>query len=216
MRRLYSDGGTELAQIFRSTRAQGAATSLDMTHVDRRSEAGKVNWIEFLRTVLPQVDLFLPSLDEILFMLQAEPCNSQCPDAGTLDGIADKLLKMGCAIVVLKLGENGLFVKTTESLERLRSVGGNLVPEPRRWLDRTVIAPNFIVEVAGTTGAGDCAIAGFLAGLLKGLALDEAATTAAAAGACCVEKVDATSGVPSWDALQKRIRSGWKRRPAIA
>ena len=62
------------------------------------------------------------------------------------------------------------------------------------------------------TGAGDCAIAGFLAALCHGLGPDDAARMAVAAGGASVERPDATSGVPSWEALQARIASGWKRR----
>ena len=36
MRRLYSDGGRELAEIFRLAKSQGLTTSLDMTQIDRR------------------------------------------------------------------------------------------------------------------------------------------------------------------------------------
>ena len=68
------------------------------------------------------------------------------------------------------------------------------------------------VEVVGATGSGDCAIAGFLAGLLKGQRPEEALTSAAAVGACNVEQADAVSGVPSWEEVQARIRPGWKRR----
>ena len=72
----------------------------------------------------------------------------------------------------------------------------------------------FAVEVAGTTGAGDCTIGGFLAGLLRGLAPEAVMTAAVGTGACCVEKPDATSGVVQWQALQNRIDGGWARRPA--
>ena len=68
--------------------------------------------------------------------------------------------------------------------------------------------------VAGTTGAGDAAIAGFLASLAKGLPPEDALTMAVAVGACCVEEPDATSGVRSWDATAERVKGGWRRARA--
>ena len=73
-------------------------------------------------------------------------------------------------------------------------------------------APCFQVPVVGTTGAGDCTIAGFLAGLTKGLALEDATTAAVAVGAFNVESADATSGIPAWSAVEARMHSGAARR----
>jgi hypothetical protein len=78
-----------------------------------------------------------------------------------------------------------------------------------RWLGRELLAPAFQVSVVGTTGAGDCAIAGFLAAVLRGLGPEAALAAATAAGACNVERPDAISGVPSWEALHHRITEGW-------
>jgi hypothetical protein len=76
------------------------------------------------------------------------------------------------------------------------------------------LAPAFQVKTVGTTGAGDCAVAGFLAALLRGYAPEGTLTATVAAGACNVEVADATSGIPSWQALHARIQQGWRRRTA--
>ena len=52
----------------------------------------------------------------------------------------------------------------------------------------------------------------FLAGLVKGLALEDAATAAVAVGAFNVESADATSGIPAWSAVDARMRGGAARR----
>ncbi|MGC8782667.1 MAG: PfkB family carbohydrate kinase, partial [Anaerolineae bacterium] len=70
----------------------------------------------------------------------------------------------------------------------------------------------FRVEVAGTTGAGDATIAGFLAALLRGLGPAEAVTAAVAVGACNVEAADALSGLRPWDETMRRVAAGWPRR----
>jgi sugar/nucleoside kinase (ribokinase family) len=183
MRSIYSDGGRQMEALFRNVRARGLLTSLDMSMPDPASEAGRVDWPAWLRRVLPFVDYYMPSLDETRMMLRSED------DAGTL---SRQLRDWGAGVVGLKLGDQGLYV---------------------RWPDRELWAPCFRVEVAGTTGAGDCTIAGFLAGLVRGLSPERIMTLAVATGACCCEAADATSGVQAWDQVWRRIESGWDRLP---
>ncbi len=188
MRRMYADGGAELVTLFRRARAAGLITSLDMAHVDSQSAAGQVDWRALLHECLPAVDLFLPSLDEVFFMLDRERFQATVERAGSagllaaVDGtllgeLADQLLTLGAAVVGLKLGEQGLYLRTTSDPARLAPLGLKPV-----WLGRELLAPAFQVQVAGTTGAGDCAVAGFLAALLRGFP-PEAALTAATAPA---------------------------------
>ena len=68
MRHMYADGGEELTEIFRRVKAAGLTTSLDMAAVDPESEAGKADWAAILRKVLPYVDYFVPSVEELCFM----------------------------------------------------------------------------------------------------------------------------------------------------
>ena len=103
--------------------------------------------------------------------------------------IARQLSGWGAKIAGLKMGDKGLFV---------------------RWTDRVLHAPCFKINVAGTTGAGDATIAGFLAGYLRNLPAEQTMTLAAAVGACCCEAPDATSGIRSWDATWDRINAGWQ------
>lgn len=224
MRRMYADGGRELVSLMAGVKAAGLATSLDMAHVDVDSAAGRVDWRALLVAVLPFVDFFLPSLDEVLYMLDPARCRDVMARAGTqnpaavggfalLDELSKELLAMGVAVVGLKLGDHGMYLRTTADAARLAEVGGLALDA--RWLDRELYAPAFAVRVAGTTGAGDCAIAGFLAALLRGLGPEVALKTAVAAGACNVEQADAISGVPTWDALQARLAQPWPQLPGL-
>ncbi len=179
MRRFYADPG-ELAKMFRRVKELGLTTSLDMAFPDPNSEAGRAPWPVILKNALPHVDIFLPSLDEMRFMLGMED----------MRGIGRQLLEWGAKTVGLKLGEDGLYVRTA---------------------DRELHAPCFRANVVGTTGSGDCTIAGFLAGWLKGQSLEQMVTSAVAVGACNVEAADATSGIIPWDQVQARIAAGWPR-----
>jgi len=210
MRRMYSDGGEGLHDIFHRARQAKLTTSLDLAQVDRNSDAARVDWRAYFRRVLPEVDVFLPSVDEVRYMLGGD--ESQAVDGKLLAEIAADLLAMGPAIVAIKLGDQGLYVRTAER-GRLSSCGLAGPGDPSAWANRELLAPCFLVNVAGTTGAGDCTIAGFLASLLHGLMPEDSATSAVAAGACCVERPDATSGIPDWNILQARIRAGWRKLP---
>jgi sugar/nucleoside kinase (ribokinase family) len=84
---------------------------------------------------------------------------------------------------------------------------------PARWANRELLVPCFQVEAAGTTGSGDATIAGLLTDLLQGMAPEAAVRSAVAVGACSVERVDATSGIPTWQAVQERIAASWPSAP---
>ncbi len=70
MRRLYSDGGLELAGLFAAAHDRGLVVSLDTCVPDPNSAAGRVDWVAFLARVLPAVDVFSPSVDELRAMLR--------------------------------------------------------------------------------------------------------------------------------------------------
>jgi hypothetical protein len=94
----------------------------------------------------------------------------------------------------------------------LAFVAEQLDLECTAWLARELLVPCFDVQVGGTTGAGDCTVAGLLAGVLRGLGPEDAMLAAVGTGACSVEQPDATSGVPPWQAVQDRIAGEWSQR----
>jgi sugar/nucleoside kinase (ribokinase family) len=216
MKRMYSDGGEQLTAIFRRIKSLGMTTSLDMARPDPCGAAAKAPWATILEMALPYVDVFEPSVDELLFMLDRPAFDSF--EAGgelapaMLTRLADRLLAMGAGAVVLKLGDKGCYVRTTGSRRRLAAMGRAAPQLVDDWLGRELLSPCFEVKVTGTTGAGDCTIAGFLAGLLHGLGAGDTLSAATAVGACSVEAADANSGVPLWQAVQVRVAGGWKRR----
>lgn len=225
MKQMYADDGAELATILKLAKQSGTTVSLDMARPDPDSPAGKVNWRQILANVLPYVDLFLPSFEEILYMLNRERYNelSQRADSSDLIGYADtellssltdEMIQMGTAVAGIKLGERGLFVKTTSDEKRWNGITG-VRPDVQQlnWLNRELYVPCYQVTAEGTTGAGDCTIAGFLAGWVLGLDPEEALLGAVGVGACNVEKRDAVSGIPSWQEVQQRISGGWAQHP---
>ena len=218
MRRMYTHAGEGLVEVLRRAKATGVTTSLDMTFPDPSSEGGRADWRVILKAALPYVDVFLPSLEELLFALRPKTYEQLCASgpllaqatAALLADLGLELLDMGVKVAVLKLGHRGLYLRTGGP-DRLESLGRARPAGWRQWIDREMWAPCFQVNVAGTTGSGDATIAGFLAALLRGLSPERAMTMAVAVGACNVEAADALSGLRTWDATAERVTAGWAR-----
>lgn len=211
MRRLYENDGAELRKLLQEVKETGVTTVMDMAMPDPNTGAGQVNWPLVLEQVLPFVDIFMPSLEEILLMLnQMGPDSDTQGMAASLYDLSENLLAFGTGIVGLKLGDKGLYLRTA-SAERLAVMGKARPAEHGAWSDRELWSPVFDVAVKGTTGAGDATIAGFIAALLRNLEPEDVLTVATAVGACCVEEADATSGIRTWDETLARIRADWPR-----
>ncbi|MCA9263132.1 MAG: carbohydrate kinase family protein [Planctomycetales bacterium] len=226
MRGTYHDGGVSFTRQWRRFCDAGLVTSLDMAMPDPDSESGRVDWQRWLETTLPSVDIFLPSLDEILLMLEPQLYRDLTSRAGNqnllvaaesdlLASTADTLLSYGASIVALKLGDQGFYLRTSGDLAELQQREQWSSFPWRAWADREIYAPCFQVDVVGTTGSGDCTVAGFLAGLFSTPTPEEAAIRAVGVGACNVESADATSGIPSLDVVEARIARGWSQRSSV-
>jgi sugar/nucleoside kinase (ribokinase family) len=219
---MYADSGAELRTMFARVQSEtGAATSLDMCSVDPDSDAGQIDWHQLLVATLPFVDVFAPSLGELAFMLdhalhERLQAGTALVDRAKLAELALTLTALGVAVVAIKVGEQGLYLRTSGDLPRIRAFCDRLgLADAERWHDCEVLAPCFApARVLGTTGSGDATIAGLLAGMLRGEGPIQAATSATAVGACSVEAVDPTSGVPHWERVARRIGDGWERLPS--
>lgn len=217
---MYADGGVQLTEIMRRARATGVTTSLDTCAVDPAAPAGRADWRAILTAVLPHVDIFLPSFEEIIFMLRRPQHDALTASHGgdllaaatpeLLADLADELLALGAGIVGLKLGHRGFYLRTA-GRAALAQLGRGRPADLAAWAERELWAPCFQVAVVGTTGAGDATIAGFLAALLRGLTPEATMNAAVAVGACNVEAPDALSGIRPWDDTLRRVAAGWPR-----
>lgn len=213
MERMYANDGAELERLLARVRERGLVTSLDMSMPDPDSPSGRIDWKALLRRVLPHVDFFLPSFDEISFMLGVEAGDP--PPLERLREIGGWLLDAGASVVVLKLGSHGLYLRTRPDpnrVERLRALGTS---DLAAWTWRELYTPCFKADVVGTTGAGDCTIAGFLAEVARGAGPEAALAFATAVGGFNVEAPDATSGIPARERVIERIRAGWEKHPPM-
>ena len=219
MKHTWENDGAELVSLFRRIKEKGIATSLDLAAVDPYSPAGHADWEKILSGVLPWVDFFVPSFEELCWMLDRERYDRLASSGGDLtDGLdmeaealplADKLLSMGCRIVMIKCGTSGMLLRTADR-EKLAGVGSALELDAAGWCGRKVFQPCFRADIVrSATGAGDTSIAAFLAAVLSGRDPSSCIALASAEGACCVTAYDALSGLKPLDELEERIRKGW-------
>ncbi len=225
MRLMYADGGGQLSEIFRRAKESGVTCSLDMALPDPASAAGRADWPTILKKTLPYLDIFLPSIEEILFMVRRETYEELCRQAGSpnflplltpelLSDLSRELQELGAKIVCFKLGDRGFYLRTP-ARPVIESLGRACPSHPAAWANQELWASCFEVELVGAAGSGDTTIAGFLAALLRDMSPQEAVTAAVAVGACNVEAADTLSGLRSWEETMARIAAGWSRRKLV-
>ena len=226
LRSLFRNDGEQLTEIFRRVKGMGVTTSLDMALPDPASEAGRADWAGILRRTLPYVDLFLPSVEEMLFMLERErfmELTRRAAGRDLLDALEPddprrlgrRLLDCGAKVVALKCGRRGLYA-ATGAANTLAGFGAAPPADPANWTDRELWEEPFAVaRVASATGAGDTAIAGFLCAWLRGQTIEMCARYANAVGAQNVMVYDSVSGIRTWADTQRMVAAGWakERRP---
>ena len=201
MAKMYQDCGRALVELFSKAKASKMLTSLDMAMPDPNSPAGKAPWRDIISRLMPLVDIFLPSIDELLVMLGKDASGFTLE---LVQEAAAEILDMGAHTVGIKLGDQGFYLRTS-------SKAGDVFGSS--WAERELLAPSFLVKTQGTTGAGDTTIAGFLAGVALQKSPEETLTWAVAVGAHCVEGLSAIGAIPNLHQVEERIRRGWPQRP---
>lgn len=135
----------------------------------------KARWQKIIKPALKYVDIFMPSIDEARKIAQKEE----------VEGCAQEFFEWGVESLVIKLGSAGCYIK--ENKEK----AGKIIPSCKG------------IKAVDTTGAGDSFCSGFLAALSKGKSFYECARFANAAGAMCVMSTGATTGIQSFEEIEK-------------
>lgn len=164
----FDGKGTE--KLLKYAMENGVLCCMD-TAWDSRGE-----WLRKIESSLKYLDWFMPSYDEA------------CEMSGKKDPeeIAQFFRSKGVRDIVIKLGEEGCFVKQGDNK-------GYRVPAFNK------------VKAVDTSGAGDSFCAGFITGLYKGWTIPECARFANAVGAHCIMQIGTTTGIRSIAETQKFI-----------
>ena len=223
MRSMYLNDGDELIKMMKRVKEAGVATSMDLASVDDSSEAGKVNWRHVLERVMPYVDIFVPSVEELCYMLDKERFQewqeraAECDVTEILDvekdvkPLADECMKMGAKMLLLKCGVPGMYF-CSASKEVLSQISERLELDVDAWAGKEYFEKSYVPErVLSGTGAGDTSIAAFLTAMTDGCTPEEALHLAAGTGASCVAAYDSLSGLKSFEELRKKIDAGWEK-----
>lgn len=185
---LYASGGDALVHLVAGASAAGATVSIDTAEIDPTSEAGRVDWEAVLARTLPAVDVMKSSLDDLAAMLPNRRGTGPIAWADTLVGL-------GAAVAVVTAGAGGLYVRTGPAA-RFETAARTLGAATEDWVNRELWVPPLAIQVRATTGAGDSAAAGFLAGLSDGRGPIDCALLSAATAAARI------SGRPITDAYR--------------
>ena len=224
MKKIFENDGEELIKIFKRVKELGVTTSLDMSLPDASSESGKADWEKILKNLLPYVDIYIPSVEETMFMISRadfDELNRKADggdlllnlDINKLQELGEKLTSMGTKVAVIKCGVRGYYIRTND----LEGMGKAKPADMENWKNRELYEESFHVEkVAAATGSGDSSIAGFLTAFLKGKSIEETIRIACAVGGQNVQVYDALSGIKTWDETLAMIPSWEKNKAEIS
>lgn len=198
---LHADEGRPLQRLLTRVQSLGATTAVDMALPDPESPGGRADWQQILDCTLPHIDIFVPSIEELLFML--EPAEHaaiaarasggdmiEAIDRPIFDQLADRVLGCGVKILLIKAGHRGAYLRTAGS--------------PATWIDPFPVECD---RVKNACGAGDCAGAAFLSSLLKGDPVERAGRYAMLAGRDNLYGNDALSGLRDWNSMARQLET---------
>ncbi|MBO6137106.1 MAG: carbohydrate kinase family protein [Lachnospiraceae bacterium] len=223
MKKTYLNDAEEMLRILDRVREGGTITSMDMAAVDADSVAGSVDWRSIIERIIPKVDIFVPSIEELVYMMSPEKYAELEKRASggditlSLDikrdvaPLAKELIGLGAKVIMIKCGAPGMYYKTSDerSLERISE---RLGIDAKEWGDKEGFVRSFVPDkILSGTGAGDTSIAAFLTSMLKGFGVEKAVNYAAATGASCLTAYDSLSGLLSFEEIEKKIGGGWKK-----
>ena len=222
MKKMYRNDGKELVEMLCRVKECNTATSLDLAAVDETSEAGRADWEKILGKALPYVDFFVPSVEELCFMMDRSRYEEWSRRAAGKDmteiltpedvkPLAERVVFMGAKVALIKCGALGMYYKTAER-EEIKPLCEDLDLNVDAWAGKEGFENSFVPEkILSATGAGDTSIAAFLVSILEGSGLEEAVQMALATGACCLSGYDALSGLRPLSELREKISEGWPR-----
>ena len=159
--------GHGAAALFKAAQAKGKLTCMDVTW----DTTGR--WLSVIEPCLPHLSFFMPSIREA----------EKIAGTGRPEDIAAFFQARGVGTAVVKLGEEGCYVKP--------------------GAEAGFFVKAFPTEVVDTTGAGDSFVAGYLTGVVKKWEPKRCASLGCAVAALNIRRVGATAGIPTFEEARK-------------
>lgn len=218
LKQFFSNGGSQLVDLFSKIQDMGVVTSLDFSLPDPETESGRANWPEIMKKVLPFTDIFVPSLVEALqIMLPAKFAEIQsiCEGVDILDHIPTDLVRFlgkaivdsGVKILLLKMGHRGVYLLTGD-VSQINDKGYGLSEE--NWNFNELWCETFPADqsrIINATGAGDTAVAAFLSAILDGYTAESSLKYAAIAGRNSLYCNNIYEELPGWNEMTEEVGS---------
>lgn len=221
MEGFYQNNAKELIEMYKSIKKAGLITSMDVAAIDPDSNAGRLDWKEILKNVLPYVDIFEPSFEELLCMVDSDAYIKLMERAGEEDvcmclslendilPLAKKVMDFGVSVLLIKCGTAGMYLCTSKDVSKKLGLSSE-------WNDFKCFQKSYKPDrIKSAIGAGDTAIAAFLYGVINGYKPKQAMEIASATGAMCITEYDTFSGLLDIKELENKIKDNWETQDFI-
>jgi sugar/nucleoside kinase (ribokinase family) len=217
LKQFYQNDGSQLKDLFDRIQSLGVVTSLDFSLPDPDSESGKLNWPQFMHQILPRTDIFVPSLEELLKILQPlkyEELLSTGNDLlektslDTIREIGRQVINQGVKILLIKAGHKGAYLLTGDV--SLLNSGTGLILNTEEWTDRELWCNAYEADsskIRNSSGAGDTSSAAFLSAILLGENPELSLKYAAMAGRNNLYCTNIYDDLDNWDNMTEEIKS---------
>ena len=221
LKQFFIHQGEQLIQMFSKIDKMGVVTSLDFSLPDPESESGKADWPEIMRKTIPFVDIFVPSVEELICIMRPDeyaviqstlPKDSDIADAipfGLIKKTGMDIIDSGVKILLVKAGKQGVYLFTGDVSSVKKKLG--YIPDTE-WNNKRIICHAFHAnpeKIKNTSGAGDTAIAAFLSAILNNEKPEIALKYATVGGRDSLYCSNLYRELNDWRGMTESIRLEW-------
>jgi len=217
LKQFYSDEGKQLAEMYAKVREMGVITSLDFSLPDPDTESGKADWSGVMGKAFPYIDIFTPSLEEIIYLMMPGKYAgffSHNEDGNVAEKIPIELIReigkriidSGVKVLLIKMGSRGTYLLTGEATSLNKK--GELKIVGEEWNNREIFCNAYHADdarIVNSSGAGDTAIGAFLTAILDGQDPEMAIKYASIAGRDNLYCDNIYTGMDNWELLTEKI-----------
>ena len=217
LKKFFMHDGRELLNLFSKVQELGAITSLDLSLPDVSSPSGRCDWPGIMNKVLPLTDVFVPSAEELLYIMMPLKYRQLLEEAGENDlidylpfeiirSLAHRIVEMGVSIVLIKMAHRGVYLLTGD----ISAIAGKgqfgLSLEDWNHVEMHCNAyPVDSSRFRNASGAGDTAVAAFLSAIIDCMSPELSLKYTAIAGRNNLYSDDIYTDLEGWEEMGSEI-----------